>query len=122
MKKIFCAILAVSMLFLASCSSKLSYGIYYMDNDTPIDCKLQYRSESSFAIIYGGKTERGSCTKTETELTVDISDSDCVYVFDIKDGKLIYDADKSTPSDEFASSGIVNDGDAFFLAFEAKGK
>ncbi len=122
MKKILCAVLAVSMLFLASCSSKLSYGTYYIDNDTPINCKLQYRSESSFAIIYGGKSERGACTKTETELTVDISDSDCVYVFEIKDGKLIYDADKSTPSDDFASSGIVNDGDAFFLAFEAKGK
>lgn len=123
MKKILCVILAVSMLFLASCSgNKLSYGIYYIDNDSPISCKLHYRSESSFAILYDNISERGTCVSEENRLTVDISDSDCVYVFDIKDGKLIYDADSSKPSEEFVSSGLVKDGDTFFVAFESKGK
>ncbi len=123
MKKILCIILAVSMLFLASCSgNKLSYGIYHIDSDSPITCKLYYRSESSFAISYGGNSERGTCVRENNRLTVDISDSDCVYVFDIKDGKLVYDADSSTPSEKFVSSGLVKDGDTFFVAFESKGK
>lgn len=123
MKKILCIILAVSMLFLASCSGKkLEYGIYHIDNDSPISCKLYYRSESSFAISYGGNSERGTCVRENNRLTVDISDSDCVYVFDIKDGKLVYDADSSTPSEKFVSSGLVKDGDTFFVAFESKGK
>lgn len=123
MKKILCVILAVSMLFLASCSGKkLEYGIYHIDNDSPISCKLYYRSESSFAISYGGTSERGTCVRDESKITVDISDSDCIYVFDIKDGKLVYDADNSTPSDKFVSSGLVKDGDTFFVAFESKGK
>ena len=123
MKKIICTILAVSMLFLASCSSKqVAYGIYYMEDSTSSYCRINYRSDSSFAILYGASSERGSCVKENNKLTVDVDDSDCFYVFNIKDGKLIYNESESTPSEEFASSGIIKDGDVFFLIHESNGK
>ena len=111
------------MLFLASCSNnKLPYGIYHLENSSSAYCRINYRSDTSFAIIYGNSSERGSCVKENNKLTVDINDSDCVYVFEIKDGKMIYDADQSAPSDKFVSDGIISDGDVFFLIHESNRK
>ncbi len=123
MKKFICAVLALSMLFLASCSSGIAkYGIYQLESDNFSSCRISYRSESSFAILYGGYYERGTCAQENNKLTVDIDDSDCVYVFEVKNGDLIYDAEGSTPSEDFVSSGIITDGSIFALAHESNGK
>jgi hypothetical protein len=123
MKKFLCAFLAASMLLLASCSgNKLPLGIYHPEGSTGNYCRINYRSDTSFAIIYGNSSERGSCVKENNKLTVDIDNSDCVYVFEVKDGKMIYDADQSVPSDKFVSSEIISDGDVFFLVHESNRK
>ena len=123
MKKFICAVLALSMLFLASCSNGIAkYGIYQLESDNFSNCRINYRSESSFAILYGAYSERGACVQENSKLTVDIDDSDCVYVFEVKNGDLIYDAKNSIPSEDFVSSGIIEDGSIFTLAHESKGK
>lgn len=121
MKKIICVILAIFMLFLAACSDsgKLSHGTYYMEANGATHCRIYYRSESYFSILYGNTAERGTCTVDGGKLTLDISDSDCFYVFDIKDKKMIYNAESSSPSEEFVADGSVTDGAVFFLALEA---
>lgn len=127
MKKLICIILTVSFLFLAACSgssntdtSAPGYGIYQMsDGDNPNYCKLYFRNESRFSIQYGVHSEGGACTIENGKLTVDIGNSDCFYVFDIENGNLVYNADKSSPSENFVADGSITDGTVFFLAHEA---
>lgn len=127
MKKIICLILSVSFLFLAACSDNGSsnntapgYGIYQMtEGENPNSSKLYFRNESRFSIQYGVHSEGGACTIENGKLTVDIGNSDCFYVFDIEDGNLVYNADKSSPSEEFVADGNITDGAVFFLAHEA---
>ena len=127
MKKIICLILSLSFLFLAACAGNSSgndsapgYGIYQMSSGENVNyCKLYFRNEERFSIQYGVHSEGGSCTVENGKLTVDVKNSDCVYVFDIEDGNLVYNAKKSVPSEKFTADGSITDGTVFILAHEA---
>lgn len=127
MKKIICFILSFSFLFLAACSGNNSanddtvgYGIYQIaDTESSNFSKLYFRNEERFSIQYGTHSEGGSCAIENGKLTVDIKNSDCFYVFDIEDGNLVYNADKSSPSENFVKYSDITDGTSFFLAHEA---
>lgn len=94
-------------------------GVYFMTSDvvTSRSVQLQIRDDYKIAIQYNHKTttESGKYSIDGDILTANIEKTGCVYVFNIKDGKLYFDQHSSTPSDKFLSdSGIIN-GTEFYL-------
>ena len=128
MKKIICLILAVSMFFLASCSSEgiggtdLRYGIYSMDTDENLPAKIHIRPEKYFSIHHGATADTGEFSISGNKLIVDVKDSDCVYVFEINGNELEYVAEESKPSEDFIAFGKITDGTDFILLHKSKGK
>lgn len=133
MKKIISILLAalVPMLMLASCADKpaaetssatvkgdeFTAGIYYMSSEQYHSVQIQIRDDYKIAIQYNHKTitESGKYTVDGDVLRADIEKNGCEYVFNIKDGKLYYDAAASTPSDKFISDAGIADGAEFYL-------
>lgn len=144
MKKIISILLAalVPMLMLTACTDKpaadatkapeaatvkgeeFTAGIYYMSSEQYHSVQIQIRDDYKIAVQYNRKTitESGKYTLDGDVLRADIEKNGCEYVFNIKDGKLYYDAAASTPSDKFLSESGIVDGAEFYLdhGFQAR--
>ncbi len=140
MKKIISILLAalVPMLMFTACTDKpaaetssatvkgdeFTAGIYYMSSEQYHSVQIQIRDDYKIAVQYNRKTitESGKYTLDGDVLRADIEKNGCEYVFNIKDGKLYYDAAASTPSDKFLSESGIVDGAEFYLdhGFQAR--
>lgn len=129
MKKILSVFLAVIMplMMFTSCKEEptavsttkntIPHGIYLMTSDDIFPCKIQFRDEM-VVIEYNSNMSRepGKYEITEDTLRVMSEKNGSEYVFNIRDGKLYYDAANSKPSENFLKESGVVDGSEFYLS------
>ncbi len=134
MKKIISILLAalVPMLMFTACADKtdadtaptatvkndeFTAGVYYITGEETHSVQIQIRDSHKIAIQYNQKTvtESGKYTIEDNVLRAAIEKNGCEYVFNITDGKLVYDAANSKASEKFLSDSGIVDGTEFYL-------
>lgn len=134
MKKIISILLAalVPVLMFTACADKTAAdtaptatvkndeftpGVYYITGEETHSVQIQIRDSHKIAIQYNHKTvtESGKYTIEGNVLRAAIEKTDCEYVFNITDGKLVYDAANSKASEKFLSDSGIVDGTEFYL-------
>ena len=105
-------------------SDEFTAGVYYITGDDSRSVQIQIRDSYKIAIQYNQKiiTESGKYTIEGNVLRAAIEKNGCEYVFNITDGKLVYDAQSSKASEKFLSDSGIVDGTEFYLVhgFEAR--
>lgn len=134
MKKIISILLAalVPVLMFTACADKpaadtaptatvkneeFTPGVYYITGEETHSVQIQIRDSHKIAIQYNHKTvtESGKYTIEGDVLRAAIEKTGCEYVFNITDGKLVYDAANSKASEKFLSDSGIVDGTEFYL-------
>ena len=129
MKKILCICIAAALLLLGACSdttirsTDLVYGIYCPESAPLTFPKLNLKDDGNFTFSYkgmGAGSEKGTYSVDDDILTLTCIEGETVFVFEIEDECIIFDAEKSAPIvQEDESATPVVDGTKFVIRHEA---
>lgn len=105
-------------------NDEFTAGLYYMTGDDSRSIQIQIRDSHKIAIQFNRKmtTESGKYTVENGVLRAVIDKYGSEYVFNITDGKLVYDAANSKASEKFLNDSGVVDGAEFYLDHEFQAK
>ncbi len=127
MKKFLCIAVAVMVLMLTACSNTiphtdLVYGIYCPEDAITTFPKLYLKDDGNFSFNYksmGGGLEKGTYTVEENILILNCDDGETVFIFEIAEEMLIFDAENSSSIVQDELTVAINDGTKFLLRHEA---
>ena len=127
MKKVLCIILAAMLLILGACSNtiprtELVYGIYCPEDAPTTFPKLYLKDDGNFSFNYksmGAGVEKGTYDVEGNLLTLNCTDSEMVFTFEIAENYIIFDAENSSPIEQDQLTTPIVDGTKFLIRHEA---
>ena len=119
--------MVAAMLFLAACSNTiphtdLVYGIYCPEDAVSTFPKLYLKDDGNFSFNYksmGSGVDKGTYKVDGNILTLNCSNNDNVFTFEIAEDHLIFDADNSTEIVQDELTTPIVDGTKFLIRHEA---